>query len=205
MLGSNPCKKTTWKIRSTRELAFQVHSVSVKHKRHEFTVPFTFFITPALFYSQSSLILVWVASRLFASLPCKWNPAKFWALLMRRSIYVLGCAAVLATSFERPLRAGYGLPGLIVAMVLVGFGGGGLKMLMVPFLGETCISYLACIFDHPANAASADQYPEDQPRMKTLKSGEKVVTDRSLTLQYIYNLYYWYGCLHSNHMTRMLT
>lgn len=39
----------------------------------------------------------------------------------------------------------------------------------------------------------ADQYTETKPEIKTLKSGEQVVTDYQLTLQYIYNLYFWVG------------
>ncbi|KAF2651589.1 PTR2-domain-containing protein [Lophiostoma macrostomum CBS 122681] len=98
---------------------------------------------------------------------------RYKTLCITTIVYVLGCAAVTATSFDRPLRAGLGLPGLLIGMLLVGLGGGGFKMLMVPFL--------------------ADQYANDHPKMKTLKSGEQVITDRSLTLQYIFNLYYWVG------------
>ena len=110
----------------------------------------------------------------------------------------------MGTSFERPLRAGLGLPGLLIAMVLVGLGGGGFKMLMVPFLGETFFVPRMYLRTTSANAASADQYAEDHPKMKTLKSGEQVITDRSLTLQYIYNLYYWYAWPHLNRMAEML-
>jgi POT family proton-dependent oligopeptide transporter len=34
------------------------------------------------------------------------------------------------------LDAGFGLPGLIIAMIFVALGGGGFKMLMVPFIGK---------------------------------------------------------------------
>jgi POT family proton-dependent oligopeptide transporter len=43
----------------------------------------------------------------------------------------------------------------------------------------------------------ADQYTEGNAKIKTLKSGEEVITDRQLTLQYIYNLYFWAGNLGS--------
>jgi POT family proton-dependent oligopeptide transporter len=37
-----------------------------------------------------------------------------------------------------------------------------------------------------------EQYTETIPKVKVLKNGEKVITDRELTIQYIYNVYYWY-------------
>lgn len=43
----------------------------------------------------------------------------------------------------------------------------------------------------------ANQYTPTKPHIKTLKSGEEVITDRELTLQYIYGLYFWVGNLGS--------
>lgn len=37
----------------------------------------------------------------------------------------------------------------------------------------------------------AEQYDETEYRIKTLKSGEDVVTSRELTITLIYNAYYW--------------
>ncbi|KAF2742836.1 PTR2-domain-containing protein [Sporormia fimetaria CBS 119925] len=98
---------------------------------------------------------------------------RYKTLVLTSILYLVGCGIIVASSADRALDAGLGLPGLIVAMVLVGLGGGGFKMIMVPFI--------------------ADQYVETAPRVKTLKSGERVFTDQTLTLQYIYNLYYWVG------------
>ena len=39
----------------------------------------------------------------------------------------------------------------------------------------------------------ADQYEETAPEIIELKTGEKVITDYQLTLQYIYNLFFWIG------------
>jgi POT family proton-dependent oligopeptide transporter len=85
-------------------------------------------------------------------------------------LYSLGCAVIMLTSFDLAIKAGAGLPGLVIAMILIGLGGGGFKMIMVPFI--------------------VDQYTETQPRIKVLNSGEQVIADPSLTLQYIYNTYY---------------
>lgn len=39
--------------------------------------------------------------------------------------------------------------------------------------------------------ALGDQYPVKPPQVKTLATGERVIIDRTLTLQYVYNVYYW--------------
>jgi POT family proton-dependent oligopeptide transporter len=43
----------------------------------------------------------------------------------------------------------------------------------------------------PANLLAADQYTETEIYVRTNKHGKKVVEDRELTIQYIYNVYYW--------------
>ena len=56
-------------------------------------------------------------------------------------------------------------------MFLIAVGGGGFHTIIVPFI--------------------ADQYTETRPKLKTLRTGKRVVTDRAMTLTYIYNVYYW--------------
>lgn len=56
-------------------------------------------------------------------------------MLIRDRLYFLGCAVMVISSYEPVLNARLGIPGLAVAMVLVGLGGGGFKMIMVPFIG----------------------------------------------------------------------
>ncbi|OAG04592.1 peptide transporter PTR2-A [Paraphaeosphaeria sporulosa] len=88
-------------------------------------------------------------------------------------LFNLGCAAMTFSSLPSSLAAGWGLPGLIIAMICVALGGGGFESNMAAFL--------------------ADQYAETDPRIKVLSSGEEVVTDRVLTIEYIYSLNYWLG------------
>ncbi|KAF9729965.1 oligopeptide transporter [Paraphaeosphaeria minitans] len=88
-------------------------------------------------------------------------------------LFNLGCAAMTLSSLPSSLAAGWGLPGLIIAMICVALGGGGFESNMAAFL--------------------ADQYAETEPRIKTLSSGEEVLTDRVLTIEYIYSLNYWLG------------
>ncbi|CAO2651366.1 Nn.00g039360.m01.CDS01 [Neocucurbitaria sp. VM-36] len=98
---------------------------------------------------------------------------QYTTLVVSVIMYCVGCTALTVSSLPDNLARGWGLPGLILAMVLIGLGGGGFKAIMVPFI--------------------ADQYTEKTPRRKILNSGELVVTDYQLTLQYIYNLYFWVG------------
>jgi POT family proton-dependent oligopeptide transporter len=121
-------------------------------------------------------ILYYTTPTLFAILADSWL-GHFTTLVISVVIYCLGCAALTVSSIPSQLDKGWGLPGLILAMALISLGGGGFRAIMVPFI--------------------ADQYTEEKPKFKTLKSGEEVVTDRRLTLQYIYNLYFWVGNLGS--------
>jgi POT family proton-dependent oligopeptide transporter len=98
---------------------------------------------------------------------------QYTSLLISVILYCLGIAALTISSVPANLDRGWGIPGLVVAMFLVGLGGGGVKAILPPFL--------------------ADQYPKAEPRLMTLKSGEEVMIDYELTLQYIYNLYFWVG------------
>lgn len=62
--------------------------------------------------------------------------------------------------------------GLAVAMALIGIGAGGVRATFSPLLG--------------------DQYPSDgEERVKMRKNGKAVLLDYGLTLQLMYQLYYW--------------
>lgn len=117
-------------------------------------------------------IVYYTTPTLFAILADSWL-GHFTTLVTSVVIYCLGCAALTVSSIPSQLDKGWGLPGLLLAMALIALGGGGFRAIMVPFI--------------------ADQYTEEKPTIKTLKSGEEVITDRQLTLQYIYNLYFWVG------------
>jgi POT family proton-dependent oligopeptide transporter len=56
-------------------------------------------------------------------------------------------------------------------MIILGIGTAGVKATASPFIG--------------------DQYAETAPQVITTKKGERVIADRALTLQYIYNVSYW--------------
>ncbi len=52
-----------------------------------------------------------------------------------RSIYIIGLIILVTTSLPVSLSHGAGLPGLIVAMFIVGLGVGGVKATIGPFIG----------------------------------------------------------------------
>lgn len=65
-------------------------------------------------------------------------------------------------------------------MVLLGLGTGGIKATVSPFIG--------------------DQYAVLTPQLVVTNKGERVIVDRTLTLQYIYNIFYWYEAPRCKHM-----
>lgn len=117
-------------------------------------------------------ILYYISPAPFAVIADSWL-GHFTTLIISAMIYCLGCAALTVSSIPSQLDKGWGLPGLVLAMALIALGGGGFRAIMVPFI--------------------ADQYTKEDAVVKMLKSGEEVITDRQLTLQYIYNLYFWVG------------
>lgn len=98
---------------------------------------------------------------------------KFPTLVTSLVLYILGIVALIITSIPINLSKGWGVPGLAVTMVLVGLGGGGTKAILSSFI--------------------ADQYKKPGTSPVKLGNGEQVVIDYHLTLDYIYNLYYWVG------------
>ncbi|KAF2819833.1 oligopeptide transporter [Ophiobolus disseminans] len=100
----------------------------------------------------------------------KWT-GRYKAILGSFALELLGMLVLFLTALPPALRGGAGGGGLAVAMVLIGIGAGGVKTTVSPFV--------------------ADQYVETELRIETLKSGERVIVDRTLTVQYIYNMWYW--------------
>jgi POT family proton-dependent oligopeptide transporter len=96
---------------------------------------------------------------------------RYATLVVSVVLYCLGCAILTVSSITSIIERGWGVPGLAVSMFFIGLGGGGFRAIVVPFI--------------------ADQQTKTEPRIMTLKTGEVVVTDYQITLQHIYNLYYW--------------
>ncbi|OTA52015.1 oligopeptide transporter [Hypoxylon sp. EC38] len=86
-------------------------------------------------------------------------------------IYVLGVSLVTATAFTQRIYGTGGLPGFIIGMFLVGAGTGTVKPNITVFL--------------------IDQFPEEEPKVVTLKNGKSATVSRELTIRFIWNVNYW--------------
>lgn len=83
----------------------------------------------------------------------------------------MGLTVLVATSTPAGLANDAGFGGLIAAMVIIGLGTGGIKANVTPMCAE--------------------QYQNAQPKLKILKSGERVVLDPELTIQRLFMWFYW--------------
>jgi POT family proton-dependent oligopeptide transporter len=95
---------------------------------------------------------------------------RYNTLAIMVTLYCLGCVVLTVSSLPSSLERQLGVPGLAISMILIGLGAGGFRAITVPFM--------------------ADQQHRTECIVKML-GGEQVVTDYELTLQYVYNLYYW--------------
>ncbi|EED17634.1 oligopeptide transporter, putative [Talaromyces stipitatus ATCC 10500] len=96
---------------------------------------------------------------------------RYTVLCISLSLYFCGTLVQFITSLPSLFSQESGMVGFAIMMVLIGLGVGRTKAAITPFIG--------------------DQYPVKLPQIKTLPTGERVIIDRTLTLQYVYNVYYW--------------
>ncbi|KAB8237199.1 POT family-domain-containing protein [Aspergillus alliaceus] len=96
---------------------------------------------------------------------------RYKTMLYSAIIEAIGATILCATSFPAVIERGAGLGGLVAACALMAIGSGAFKTTVVPFI--------------------ADQYDESELHVRTQKDGKKVVTSRTLTITYIYNVFYW--------------
>ncbi|KAE8326137.1 oligopeptide transporter [Aspergillus sergii] len=92
---------------------------------------------------------------------------RYKTILVSDLIQLCGSAILFGASFPRAVQAGTANGGLATAIVLIALGSGGVRSSVAPFIAE--------------------QYTEINPKVKVLKNGQKVIPDRELTVQYIYN------------------
>jgi dipeptide/tripeptide permease len=85
-------------------------------------------------------------------------------------IYMAGIVVLFATSLPWSIEKGTALPGLMVAMIVIGIGTGGIKSNVSPLIAE--------------------QVRSNKPFVKTLSNGKRVVVDPELTIQRVYMLFY---------------
>ncbi|MCJ1265026.1 peptide transporter ptr2 [Lobaria immixta] len=113
------------------------------------------FLTPMLFALLSDIYI-----------------GRYKSLMAGLALYLIGCLLLLLTSLPVALDHGAGLPGLILAMIFIGFGAGCIRATYFPFIG--------------------DQYVQKKPQLLRQHNDENVIVDGTRTLQLLYNLYYWF-------------
>ncbi|KAF4185507.1 hypothetical protein CNMCM8927_001334 [Aspergillus lentulus] len=96
---------------------------------------------------------------------------RFKTIFLGTGLSVCGVLVLLLTSLPPSLEHGGGLPGLMLALILIGLGCGGIKSNVGPLIAE--------------------QYSMRTERVKTLPSGEMVIVDPNITVQTVYARYYW--------------
>ncbi|KAF9580319.1 peptide transporter ptr2, partial [Lunasporangiospora selenospora] len=96
---------------------------------------------------------------------------KYKAICVFCGIYMVGVLVLVLTSIPPAILAGAALPGLVIAMIIIGLGTGGIKSNVSPLVAE--------------------QYQGTHQTVKTLPSGERVIVDPGVTIQSIFNWFYW--------------
>ncbi|KAF9138052.1 peptide transporter ptr2 [Mortierella sp. GBA39] len=96
---------------------------------------------------------------------------KYKTICVFCGVYMVGVLILVLTSIPPAIFANAALPGLVIAMIIIGFGTGGIKANVSPMVAE--------------------QYQGTKQTVKTLKSGEKVIVCPDVTVQSIFNWFYW--------------
>jgi len=86
-------------------------------------------------------------------------------------VYIVGLLILLLTSLPVAIENGAALGGLATAMTVIGLGTGGIKSNVAPLIAE--------------------QMTETRMKIKTAKSGERVIQDPNVTFQRIYMVFYF--------------
>lgn len=108
---------------------------------------------------------------------------KYKTILLFCGVYWVGLLLLWTTALPVAQAHNAGLPGYIVAIIIIGFGTGGIKSNIAPLI--------------------ADQYQRRVMAIKTEKSGERVVIDPAITYQRIYMIFYW--CINIGALSLMAT
>lgn len=107
---------------------------------------------------------------------------KYKTILIFCAIYWVGLLILWVTSLPS-VRDSAGLPGYIVAIIIIGLGTGGIKSNIAPLV--------------------ADQYQRRRMAVRTEATGERVIIDPAITYQRIYMVFYW--CINIGALSLMAT
>jgi len=95
---------------------------------------------------------------------------RYNTIIVFATIYAIGQLILVTTSIPQDSMAGH-TAGLIIAMVIIGLGTGGIKA--------------------NVSALIVEQYTNTKRYIKTLKNGERVIVDPTITIQRMYTWFYW--------------
>ncbi|KAJ8125713.1 hypothetical protein O1611_g7927 [Lasiodiplodia mahajangana] len=96
---------------------------------------------------------------------------RFKTIFLGTVTALLGIAIIFITSIPAFLERGAGFPGLLVGLVVIGLGAGGIKSNVGPLVAE--------------------QYAGRKAFVRKNADGERVIVDPDITVQTIFNRYYW--------------
>ena len=112
---------------------------------------------------------------------------RYKTILLFSVVYIVGLVIILITSLPFAIENGAALGGLATAMTIMG-------------LGEHRRRHTSCTSSRTIGTGGiksnvspliAEQMTETRLKIKTLKSGERVIQDPSVTYQRIYMIFYW--------------
>jgi len=96
---------------------------------------------------------------------------KYNTILIFAGVYWVGLLILWASALPASIAGGHALGGYIAAIIIIGFGTGGIKSNIAPLI--------------------ADQYQRRKMAIKIQKSGERTIIDPAITYQRIYMVFYW--------------
>jgi hypothetical protein len=96
---------------------------------------------------------------------------KYNTILVFAAVYWVGLLVLWTTALPASIEGGHALGGYIAAIIIIGFGTGGIKSNIAPLI--------------------ADQYQRRTMAIKVQKGGERTIIDPAITYQRIYMVFYW--------------
>jgi POT family proton-dependent oligopeptide transporter len=92
-------------------------------------------------------------------------------MILSLGLLFLGYTVLVVTAIPASFQQGASLGGLIASMLLIGLGQGGLSAVMFVFIG--------------------DQLPDNGMVVQKTAKGKLVIQDRSVSIQFVFNVYFW--------------
>ena len=108
---------------------------------------------------------------------------KYKTILIFCGVYWVGLLILWATALPTSIQSGSALGGYVTAIVVIGFGTGGIKSNIAPLI--------------------ADQYQRRKMAIKVQNNGERTIIDPAITYQRIYMIFYW--CINLGSLSLLAT